>query len=154
MKQPVKYLKTYQQKNQSKKTQNKKFRFTIRWRAIRRFKIVIHLDFNDRIDGWSYGSGWDSTNDTTIRSDQGGLKISTDYSNDLDLTWHQRTVIYEKTSGLNLSETTNVIFELTYNENMKTTVALKQSFIQMHSRVTQILIHLVHSLLVMVTTKY
>ena len=40
---------------------------------------IYGWDFNDGINGWTYGSGWDSTTTTTIEADQGGLKVNVDY---------------------------------------------------------------------------
>lgn len=85
-------------------------------------------DFNENIAGWYYGTGWDPTDTTTITYHQGGLKITTDYSHDIDSTWNQRTVVYETSEDIDLSNAVSVMFDLIYNENAKTTGSFKFQF--------------------------
>lgn len=89
---------------------------------------IYGWDFNDGINGWTYGSGWDSTTTTTIEADQGGLKVNVDYSNDTTSTWNQRTVIYQSADGLDFSNAESLTFDLIYNENAKTTGSFKGQF--------------------------
>ncbi len=57
-------------------------------------EMITGFDFDNGIDGWYYGSGWEydytAKDSSSVEADSGQLKFNVDYTNDKDKGWSQQ----------------------------------------------------------------
>ena len=92
-------------------------------------ELLKNFDFNDGIDGWYYGKGWEyqysGAENSSVEADDNKLKFNVDYSADKESGWSQATAVYENQSeGINLFGATSATLDLTYDSSKKTTGGL------------------------------
>lgn len=82
-------------------------------------QVQTLFDFNDGIDGWTYGAGWeyqyDGAENSKVEADGGQLKFSVDYTKNKDVDWSQATAVWEKSKGVNLSGVSGIRMSIAYD---------------------------------------
>ena len=86
------------------------------------------IDFEDGIDGWYYGEGWEyQYNGTlpTVEAADGRLKIRVDFSQDADKEWSNIAACYWNEEGMNLKGVTQIAVDVWYETAKLTEGGLK-----------------------------
>lgn len=86
------------------------------------------FDFEDGIDGWYYGDGWEyQYNGTlpTIEAENGRLKVNVDYSQDKDKDWSNIAVCYWNDEGLHLKGASRISMDVWFETDKLTEGELK-----------------------------
>lgn len=90
-------------------------------------EVLAGFHFDDGIDGWYYGAGWEyeysGKDASSVEADNGRLKFNVDYTNDKEKGWSQAAAVWEPkdAKGLNLSGATGVTLNFIYDASKMTT---------------------------------
>lgn len=86
------------------------------------------FDFEDGIDGWYYGEGWEYQYNgaiPTIEAEDGKLKVQVDYSQDQDKDWSNIAVCYWNDAGMNLKGASQISMDVWFETDKLTEGELK-----------------------------
>lgn len=89
-------------------------------------EMIAGFDFDNGIDGWHYGNGWEynysAKDSSSVEADRGQLKFNVDYTEDKDKEWSQATAVWEAQDGrgMNLSDANSITMNLVYDASKMT----------------------------------
>ena len=93
-------------------------------------ETVYAFDFEDGIDGWSYGDGWEYQYNGTLPtvesdSENGRMKITVDFSQDADKDWSNIAACWWSDAGIDLTGVTQISMDVWYETDKLTEGELK-----------------------------
>lgn len=83
------------------------------------FNTRYDFNFEDGIEGWYYGEGWEYQYNgakPTLESDteNGRMKIAVDFSQDADKNWSNIAACWKSEEGIDLSGVTQISMDIWY----------------------------------------
>ena len=97
------------------------------------FNTRYDFNFEDGIEGWYYGEGWEYQYNgakPTLESDteNGRMKIAVDFSQDADKNWSNIAACWKSEEGIDLSGVTQISMDIWYETEKLTEGELKLAF--------------------------
>ena len=95
-------------------------------------KTVYSFDFEDGIDGWYYGDGWEYQYNGTVPvvesdTEDGRLKVTVDFSKDADKDWSNIAACWWNDAGVDLTGVTQISMDVWYETDKLTEGELKMA---------------------------
>lgn len=85
---------------------------------------VKKWDFEDGIEGWYYGDGWeyqyDGAANSSVTAGDGMLKAEVDYSANAEAGWSQMAIVYETAQAMALTGVNTLSMDFIYNPASRT----------------------------------
>ena len=93
---------------------------------------VYSFDFEDGIDGWYYGDGWEYQYNGTVPvvesdTEDGRLKVTVDFSKDADKDWSNIAACWWNDAGVDLTGVTQISMDVWYETDKLTEGELKMA---------------------------